>query len=110
MEEPGQASGHHVKATLERDVVTFKWICAEPAEAQCHLYCKCEETAPQPGEDGICERCETPIRQLDYCNLVTWFEEGGTAEEQYGGDPLVVLNAEIEAVWEGDYYTWKVKP
>lgn len=105
-----RTGGHRVKVTIERDVTTYSWRCEEPKTAPCHLYCECEMNAPDPNEQGICTWCEKLVKQSESCNLVTWFEEGGTGEEQYGGEPLVLLDAEFDAVWEGDYYTWKVKP
>jgi hypothetical protein len=102
--------GHRVKVSIERDVTTFVWRCEEPVGSVCRIRCECEMNVPDPNDEEICTWCESRVVQVDYCNLITWFEEGGTGEEQYGGAPLVLLDAEIEAVWEGDYYTWKVKP
>jgi hypothetical protein len=63
---------------------------------------------PSEAVPGQCERCETPIKS-GACNLVTWFEEGGTAEEQYDDEPRVLLDAEIEGVWDYDHWNWKFR-
>jgi hypothetical protein len=104
-------SGHHIRVVIEHDCTIYRWRCEEPLEASCHVYCNCMDTRPVESETltGTCSRCLGPIETSHECNFVTWFEEGGTGEEQYGGEPLTLLDAEIEPVWNGDYYEWKVK-
>lgn len=93
-------SGHRIGLTIGGFTdIDAAFYCSEPDTADCRNVCEkpeCEEgcvdyTAHRPGW--------TPV---DYCNLVTWWTEGGTWCELYAGPLTEVRSGEIVPVRSSD--------
>ncbi len=111
-------SGHRIEWRHDRDVVVATFHCDEDtaAWADCRVTCAedCEQwPAPDAGnrthevlDDAGHPLGKHAMQHTDYCNYVTWMDEGSAEELHLGGDEPVRDGA-VEFEWNGDGYEWR---
>jgi len=125
-------SDHEIVWTFDTDQVIAKIVCHAEAGANCrleanHPACDCEAYRIERDEEGpfhlyltedddgneIEERHDMRDsgegRFGPTCNVEAWMNEGEVEESAVKGTTFEIARTQIEPVWTGDYYQWKVK-